>query len=154
MQNLETTNELYKVYKYKFKQPQLETVSKSVLIVEDDRTLKPLWERIFDLIDEDIQVDWITTAEEAEKLIRHRFISGRPYNLVIADISLDGNKTGIDLWNRYGEEANQFAIVSGYPISNYDFQSHLDFGLPPYFRKPLNVKLCFEIADMLNGKSE
>lgn len=151
MENLDTTNDSYRVYRYKYQQPQLDTENKSVLIVEDDRSLQPLWERIFDLIDEEIHVDWITTAEEAERLIRHRFISGRPYNLVIADISLEGDETGIDLWNRYGEEAKQFAIVSGHPISSYDFQSHLDFGLPPYFRKPLNVKLCFEIADMLNG---
>ena len=113
-------------------------------------TLKPLWERIFDLIDEDIQVDWTTSAEEAEKLIRHRFRVGGAYNLVIADITLEGEESGLDLWNKYGEEASNFVIVSGHPMSNYDFQSYLDFGLPPYFRKPLNVKVCFEIADLLN----
>lgn len=152
MQNAETTNESYKIYRYLHKEPQLEPEKKSVLIVEDDMTLQPLWERIFELIDEDIDVDWTTNAEEAEKLIRHRFNSGEAYSLVIADITLEGEETGIDLWNKYGEEASNFVIVSGTPMSRYDFQSYLDFGLPPYFRKPLNVKVCLEIADLLNNK--
>lgn len=152
MLNQNSDRESYRIYRYKYQQPQIESEKKSVLIVEDDVTLKPLWERVFDLMDKNIHVDWTTTAEMAEKLIRQRFSFGHAYNLVIADISLEGKETGLDLWNKYGEETSNFVIVTGHTISTHDFQNRLDFGLPPYFRKPLNVKLCFEIAGLLNSQ--
>lgn len=121
---------------------------KSVLIVEDDRALHPLWERAF--MAKAVKIDWATSMEEAEQYIRVRFNSGNPYHLVIADISLEGKGTGIDLWNRYGEEASHFVFVTGLPISKQAFHTLLNYGYPPYFKKPLTAKKCLEIADMLS----
>ncbi len=120
---------------------------KSVLIVEDDLALRPLWERAF--LAKAVKIDWATSMEEAEQYIRVRFNNGIPYHLVIADISLEGKGTGIDLWNRYGEEASNFVFVTGLPISKQAFHTLLNYGYPPYFKKPLTAKKCLEIADMV-----
>lgn len=154
MKNVETINEPYKIYKYQFEQPQLESEFKSVLIVEDDLSLRPLWEQIFSSINQMIKVDWAISANEAELLIRYRFKLGRPYNLVIADITLEGDKTGIDIWNKYGEETKNFVFVSGSKISKFELHRSLDFGFPPFFQKPLSAKICLEIANLLNYKKK
>lgn len=123
---------------------------KSVLIVEDDLALRPLWERAF--LAKSAKIDWATSMEEAEQYIRVRFNTGNPYQLVIADISLEGKGTGIDLWNRYGEEANHFVFVTGLPITKQAFHTLLNYGYPPYFKKPLTVNKCLEIADLITKK--
>ena len=119
---------------------------KSVLIVEDDLALRPLWERAF--LSKKVVIDWATSLEEAEHHIRTRFTQNQPYNLVIADISLEGKGTGIDLWNRYGEEASNFVFVTGLPITKQAFHTLLNYGYPPYFKKPLTAKKCLEIAEL------
>ena len=123
---------------------------KSVLIVEDDLALRPLWERAF--LGKAAKIDWATSMEEAEQYIRVRFKTGSPYQLVVADISLEGKGTGIYLWNRYGEEAANFVFVTGLPISKQAFHTLLNYGYPPYFKKPLTAKKCLEIADMMSEK--
>ncbi len=152
MQTSEALKETYKLYRYQSGTPFLDTEPKTVLIVEDDLALRPLWEKVFGSISKDIRVDWATSAEDAENLIRFKFTHGQPYHLVIADISLEGSATGIDLWNKYGEEVSNFAVVSALPISSYDFYTALDFGHPPYFKKPLSAKVCLEIASLLDYK--
>lgn len=154
MQNVEAVNETYNLYRYQTSvgEPQLDAVPRSVLIVEDDLAFRPLWEKVFEMIDKDVRIDWAVRAEDAENLIRFKYTHGTPYHLVIADISLEGSGTGIDLWNRYGEEVTHFAVVSALPISSYDFYTALDFGHPPYYKKPLSVKVCLEIANLLDAK--
>jgi DNA-binding response OmpR family regulator len=122
---------------------------RSVLIVEDDLALRPLWERTF--VAKNVKIDWATNLEEAEQHIRTHYSQNQPYNLVIADISLEGRGTGIDLWNRYGEEASNFVFVTGLPISKHDFHTMLSHGYPPYFKKPLTAKKCLEIAELAKG---
>ncbi len=119
-----------------------------VLIVEDDLTLQPLWERAFKTKNPAVKLDWATSVSEAEKLIHLRFSRGAPYELIISDIFLEGNATGVDLWNRYGEEALNFAFVSGLPVSKYELMMSLDFGCPTYLKKPLTLQKCEEIADL------
>ena len=153
MQTTEAIKEAYKLYKYQPEVLFLDTDPRTVLIVEDDLALRPLWEKVFSSINKGIRVDWATSAEDAESLIRFKYTHGQPYHLVIADISLEGKETGIDLWNKYGEEVSNFAVVSALPISNYDFYTAIDFGHPPYFKKPLSAKVCLEIASLLNYKN-
>lgn len=133
--------------------PKQETVlgERRVLIVEDDQSLRPLWEKVLENKDVPIKVDWATTLDEAERLIRFRYRNGAPYHLVVADIFLDGPGSGIDLWNRYGEESMEFVFVSGLPISKFELLMSLNYGSPLYFKKPLNYTKCSEIADMAIG---
>jgi DNA-binding response OmpR family regulator len=123
---------------------------KRILIVEDDLTLRPLWEKVLMAKGRNLKVDWATSMEEAERLLRFRFKSGAPYHMVVADIFLEGEGSGIDLWNRYGEEAGNFIFVSAFPISRYELLMALNHGCPLYLKKPLSVQKCSEIADMIS----
>lgn len=51
--------------------PKQETVlgERRVLIVEDDQSLRPLWEKVLQNKDVPIKVDWATTLDEAERLV-------------------------------------------------------------------------------------
>jgi len=118
-----------------------------VLIVEDDLNLIPIWQHSVNLTHKDIRIDWATSYEVAENKIRLNYRRGCPYDLVIADINLSGTQTGIDLWNRVGEEVLRFVFVTGMSMSVFEFYKSLNYGAPSFFKKPLNVKLCMEIID-------
>lgn len=130
---------------------EITLTERRVLIVEDDRTLRPLWEKVLHRKNVPVKVDWATSLDEAERLIRYRFRSGAPYHLVVADIFLEGQGTGIDLWNRYGEESMEFVFVSGLSLSKFDLLMSLNYGSPLFFEKPLNYRKCSEIADIAVG---
>ncbi len=119
----------------------------SVLVVEDDRAFWPFWEKVFSLHGTTPKIDWAATEEEAEEMIRSRYRMGRPYDLVIADVFLEGTGTGVDLWNRYGEEVANFIFVSGAPLSKDNLLMSLDFGCPVFLQKPLSAKRCVEVVD-------
>ena len=121
---------------------------RSVLIVEDDLSLRPFWEHIFKSKVPEVEMEWATKMQDAEQLIRMRFIRGAPYDLVIADVFLEGQGTGIDLWNRYGEEAKHFIFVSG-QLPKYAFLRALDFGCPQYLKKPFLVHECEEAVNAI-----
>ncbi len=132
--------------------PKVE-VELSVLIAEDDLAFRPFWERILVQCGLVTNIDWVTTTTAAENLIRLKFRRAMPYDLVIADICLDGERTGVDLWNRWGEEAKNFLFVSGLPISKADLLMSLDFGCPTFLKKPLSAKTCREaIHAILNRR--
>lgn len=126
-----------------------------VLLIEDDVSLQPLWRKIFSMSKHPLRVEWTNRAEDAENLIRLRYRGGKPFDLVIADIFLEGTETGVDLWNRYGEEAHNFIFVSGLDTEKYQSLMSLSYGCPIYIKKPLSVKNCLEVMDsILDGQSD
>lgn len=124
-----------------------------ILVVEDDRIQWPLWESILKSVYSDVEIDWETTESGAEALLRHAFQNNKPYNLVVADIFLEGRDTGIDLWNRYGEAAYNFIFVSGLSLKNFDAlmstMTNLRAGGPFYLEKPVTPKLVKEVLNNL-----
>ncbi len=65
---------------------------KKVLLVEDDLDLSAVLNRVIFSIDPAIILDWCTSAEEAVQIV------GSDYDLIIADVYLDGEKSGLELW--------------------------------------------------------
>ena len=124
-----------------------------ILIVEDDKAFWPFWKRVFSGRP-DVQIDWTPRLSEAEKLVRMRFRKQHPYDLVISDVFLEDDGTGIELWNKYGEEAKNFIFVSGMSLSAYDLLMALNHGYPVYLRKPLSIESCREIVDSCLGYAE
>ena len=74
--------------------------ARKVLIVEDDLFLAAIVGRAVYDINADSDIDWATSLEQAlEKMIKGIDQIGQsPYELVIADIMLNGRGTGLDLW--------------------------------------------------------
>lgn len=116
-----------------FKEPKF-------LIVEDDLAYKPLWDFILRKVDQKFSFDWVTSVNEAELLIKKSLQSGRPYDLIIADIFLDGNETGIDLWRKHGITYNNMVLVSSIEYERLIRDLRQETYVPPYLKKPLNVQ--------------
>jgi len=116
----------------------------SVLIVEDDVSMEPLWSYIIDEVDPHAEMRWVTTEEAAEKMIRQRLEMGQPYDLIVSDIFLSGRRTGIDLWRRYGEGATAFILMSVIGPEKLMRMTGLHEPLPPYIQKPLNPTECID----------
>ncbi|MFN8944297.1 MAG: hypothetical protein ACK5WZ_06705 [Pseudobdellovibrionaceae bacterium] len=132
-------------------QPELQQRRKRVLIVEDDISYRPMWEHVIYQTDPSIRVDWAQSEEQAEKLINQRMRNKHPYDLIIADFFLAGIKTGVDLWEKYGDWSSHFIFVSGLPREKFDDLMSQDYGAPIYLQKPLRPKFCRElVAELLN----
>lgn len=110
-----------------------------ILVVEDDESQWPLWEHILSQFPKS-QVDWCSSEEDAESYIRSAIHSGRQYHLIICDVFLAGQRTGIDLWNRFGEAASNYIFVTGTDLQKTALFDQMDFGYPILFKKPLRVR--------------
>ncbi len=113
-----------------------------ILVVEDDPVFEPVWEHIIASVDPKIEFSWVSTPIQAQELIHRSNEEGKPYDLIISDIYLSSTITGIDLWNRFGNE-NNFLLISS--IDNYKIieqAKNVGKTPPPYIQKPLNEKQC------------
>jgi response regulator of citrate/malate metabolism len=129
-----------------------------VLVIEDDMELTTILERVLRVIDSKVQIEWATSAEEAtSKLVnRARHTKGPPYDLIVADIFLEGNETGLDLWKLCAQAFPDVPIVitSALPIDKYFTAIGQDMITPPFLAKPFTASECrqvfkgmFEYAD-------
>ena len=121
-------------------------VSPKILIVEDDKTLTPIWDYITTSVSENSIVDWATSELEAEDYIFQAMRNGKQYDLVIIDIFLDGARTGLDFYERFGHLFHHKMIIT----SGTDYQKYEEYlvkgNFAPYcLEKPLNPKHCIEI---------
>lgn len=116
---------------------------KKFLVVEDDLGAQLLWERIIDIVDPKAVIRWATSEEGAEKLIRERARMGDDFDIVVTDVLLAGEKTGIDLWKRYGDGHSQFLFVSGIGRRKFtEMTGKWEDEYPLLMQKPLNAKDC------------
>ncbi|MFM6927701.1 MAG: hypothetical protein ACKOX6_04515 [Bdellovibrio sp.] len=123
------------------------------LVVEDDQSQWPLWDSIIKSTHPNAEIDYETTEAGAEALLRHSFHAEKPYDLVISDVFLEGEDTGLDLWSRYGEVSDRFIFVSSMSLKNFDSLIHSMNGespnLPFYLQKPLSTAVCREVLKAL-----
>ena len=131
------------------KQSAANKVPKKALVLEDDQTQWILWENVLRSCNPDMEIDWETSESGAETLIKQAYLSGHPYDLVISDVFLEGPETGIDLWNRYGEAANNFIFVSGISFPKFESMMSLKYGCPVYIQKPLLASDCKKIVNSI-----
>lgn len=120
--------------------------SPRILIVEDDTTLYHLWSQASSIVSNLVQIDWATSEIEAEELILDSLREGRQYDLLIVDIFLEGTRTGLDLYKRFGHLFyNHIIITSGTEYQKY--VEYLNIGsLAPFcMEKPLQPTQCIEV---------
>lgn len=70
---------------------------KKILIVEDDLSLRPLWENFFRYRTQDVDLSWAVSCEEALKMVQLTNKDKAPFFLIITDIFLAGSGTGMEL---------------------------------------------------------
>ena len=132
-----------------FEAKSLEETPIKVLVVEDDQSQWPMWSNILGALKRKTEIDWETSAEGAQGYIRQAYQENRPYDLVISDVYLEGQGTGTDLWNKYGEAAENFIFVTGSSLSKDDFFLELNYGHPEFIQKPLSIEKCKKLIKSL-----
>lgn len=127
--------------------------SSKVLIVEDDLFLAAIVGRAIYDINADSDIDWATSLEQALGKVINGInqIGQSPYELVIADIMLEGRGTGLDLWKVFCRTYPNVPVmvISSLPESEvnnaigFESQSNLN-----YLKKP------FTMGDLKNNIKE
>lgn len=118
-------------------------MSPRVLIVEDDVTMEPLWRYVIETARPGASVEWMTSGEAAAKRLK----TG-DFDLVISDIFLGGDLTGLDLWEI--AETDRFVLMSVLtPARLNKLTIELPRPLPSYLQKPLDPSECIETVRAL-----
>lgn len=119
-----------------------------VLIVEDDISLTNLLTKVLEGFSPNVEVDWATSGEEAEYYLRRegQHYGSSPYDLVIADIFLEGEVTGLDIWRLCEEKYRgcQTLVTSSMPIEKFVSCLKNEYACPAYLPKPFTMTECIE----------
>ena len=127
--------------------------SRSVLVVEDDIELSSIMDRILRGIDNKIELDWATSAEDAFNALSAATRSGRkkPYDLIVADVYLEGTRTGIDLWKLCQKQYPMvpFVVTSGADLEKFSAELDSNEAGTPFLKKPFSVSDCRALFEKL-----
>lgn len=112
-----------------------------VLIVEDERSMQAIMDRIIKDIDKSAQPTWVTDVWGAVASLKKH-----DYDLILADYWLEGSSTGLTLWNfcreRYPD--TPFIMMSSMSVDEY-LKLTQQFSRKPYFLpKPFLASECRE----------
>ena len=125
------------------------------LIVEDDEELGNILDLVLRSIHTNIQIDWAPSAEEAFDCLKRRARSSDkiPYDLIIADIFLEGEETGLDFWRNCCESFPEIPLVVTSGISSEKFFHSIgrDAIAPPYLAKPFSIKACKQMFEGISA---
>ncbi len=140
LKNFEPTKTRYK--------PLALTAMNRVLIIEDDISLTNLMTTVLEEISPNIKIDWATSGEEAEAyLMRESEIHDtHPYDLVVADIFLEGEITGLDIWKLCDQKypKTQILVTSSLPVERFVSCLKNEYSCPNYLPKPFTLSECKE----------
>lgn len=111
-----------------------------VLIVEDDLDMVDIVEKILLSINPATEVSWASSAEEAHFRLHSQKIHNwdSPYDLIIADIFLEGEETGLDLFRRCQGLYPDIPFIATSSTSIDKFYSKYGFSkIPLFLAKPV-----------------
>lgn len=122
-----------------------------MLIVEDDLSHFMMIRQILEAVDEYVDVKWVRTGEEGTVALKEAAAAKAQFSLIIADHSLDGRTTGINLWEycltKYPKIA--FLMVSSLPLAAFFKYVGPDRICPPYIEKPVRAGECRRLIEGL-----
>lgn len=123
----------------------------TVLVVEDDLSLKPLWELIFRRRMEDWSVDWAISSEEGRRLCLKALSEGHPYALVVVDLFLAGSETGLDFIVSQEVIRIEAPVILVSAIEERRIKENFDEVVKntPVISKPLSVPKCERVLDRI-----
>jgi response regulator of citrate/malate metabolism len=111
-----------------------------VLIVEDDLDMVDIVEKILISINPTTEISWASSAEEAHFRLHSQKIHNwdSPYDLIIADIFLEGEETGLDLFRKCQGLYPDIPFIATSSTSIDKFYSKYGFSkIPLFLAKPV-----------------
>lgn len=128
-----------------------------VLVVDDDQELSVVMSQILKSIDPKVEIDLATSAEEAVEQLHYRDqeLRGsrreRPYDLIVADIYLEGRKSGLELLESHLQDYPKIPVLvtSGMPLDRFLKAYGRDSVCPPFMQKPFSVGECRQMFEGL-----
>jgi DNA-binding NtrC family response regulator len=116
-----------------------------ILIVEDDVTMEPLWRYVIETARPGTLVEWMTSGEAAASRLQ-----STAFDLIISDIFLGGEVTGLDLWEL--ADNDRFLLISVITPARLDALAlNTRRPLPSYIQKPLDPTQLIETVRALLG---
>lgn len=129
----------------------LKTTPKSLLVIEDDLSMIQFLDAVLDHLKPGLEWDYVTSGEQAMDLIKRRGNArdGDPYSLVITDIFLEGEMSGLDVWLDSSTlyPRMPFIITSGLSFDRYFSILKGVKNCPVYLPKPLTVSRCQSVLE-------
>ena len=124
---------------------------RKVLVIEDDLELVGIFNQILKSIDHRFYSDWVTSAEQAVALLEAAIHAKdtHPYDLILADVFLDGPCTGLDVWKICQESFPTIPVVitSAFPFEKYFEKMGAIRLRPPFLHKPFQPRECREMLE-------
>ncbi len=123
-------------------------IGANVLLIEEDTALHQFWSLLIQKIHPKSHLTVTTNAEDAEQLISSALESASPFSLVISNLFLKGEMTGLELWKLFSESEilfPQFIIVSSVPSTEYERLLSDEKRKPLFVRKPLDPNFCGDL---------
>lgn len=115
------------------------------LIIEDDKTLQPIWDYVLKLVQQDMTYQWVDNALAAELALQKAETDQHPYDIVISDIYLSSQKTGIDLWKQFASSLKgKMLLVSSMSFNKLSRSMDNHTPMPLFIQKPLRMSECIE----------
>lgn len=120
--------------------------NRKFLIVEDDPSMHLVWEEVIQYLDPSATIKWATTEEGAEGHIRAKFQANDYFDFIVADVLLAGQKTGVDLWKKFGGGKTRFLFASSVSIKRFvEMMGEGDqTPLPHFLKKPFGIAESIE----------
>jgi DNA-binding NtrC family response regulator len=118
-----------------------------VLVIEDDESLLPVLEFLIEEARPGCRVAWARTSAEGEAWLK-KAPERSSIRVVIADLFIQGDKNGVELWRRYAAADRSFLVISGAARSR--FLALVRGGEAPLFlAKPLDLGECVETLKLI-----
>ncbi len=142
-----------------FQSTQLETTRlPSLLVIEDDLSMIHLFDAILDRWDGALTRDFVASGEEAIELLKNRasLCGETPYSLILADVFLEGELTGFDVWLECQQLYPKVPFVLTSFMPHRKCLSVLQGAqqFPIYLPKPINIDRCLSIFKEYLGESK
>jgi DNA-binding response OmpR family regulator len=124
-----------------------------VFILEDDLDLGPVIENVIRNMSSTIILDWATSVDNAISYLRAHLEdpSQPPYDMIVADLFLEGKTTGIQFWKTCQELFPKTPILMTSSLSLDRFFKIIgkDSITPPYLQKPFTLNECKQMFEAL-----
>lgn len=131
---------------------------KSVLMIEDDPVLETALPRVIQSIAPGAEVTWVSSAEAALLEVRSALVAGdRKFDLIVADIFLEGKITGLDFWSTCERLCPEVPvlIMSSMPPEYFMKAIGRDAIMPPFLPKPFRIEeFRQKVDDLLSYSAE